>query len=385
MTFELTTTTPLNLTALSAPKTVRIRLLCHEPTVSTGDVVRAGTLVAISSKPDVGHMHSSITGTVTETSGGYIIIEKGPGESAANPQARDLAGLDGPELASALQELGLDTGGLTKAEILIVNGVPPEPGITAYSQILQDFQSELIEGLTLAQKLVKPKKTFLALAQGSGLGLNSVPVFGVRPIFPNGLDPMVVKAVTGRENPEGVTVIDMLELFHLGRAATTGLPITETIVSVGNDNYKALTGTPVGMLLEAAGLNAENGDRVVMGGPLQGCASESLDQGLDKKTCALALVRQGSHPPVTDAPCISCGECVLICPSRIRPDLISRCAEFKLFERARGYHLDACMECGLCGYVCPSRRPVLQYIRLAKHELDLLDAAKKDQEKGGEQ
>ena len=36
-------------------------------------------------------------------------------------------------------------------------------------------------------------------------------------------------------------------------------------------------------------------------------------------------------------------------------------------------HLDVykrqCLECGLCGYVCIARRPVLQYIRLAKRKL----------------
>ena len=51
--------------------------------------------------------------------------------------------------------------------------------------------------------------------------------------------------------------------------------------------------------------------------------------------------------------------------------MLSRYAEFARYDKCVKEHIDACMECGLCGYVCLARRPVLQYIRLAKHKLAL--------------
>jgi electron transport complex protein RnfC len=54
--------------------------------------------------------------------------------------------------------------------------------------------------------------------------------------------------------------------------------------------------------------------------------------------------------------------------------MLSRYAEFALFEETRPRHIAACVECGLCTYVCPANRPVLQYIRLAKHKLEEQDA-----------
>ena len=42
--------------------------------------------------------------------------------------------------------------------------------------------------------------------------------------------------------------------------------------------------------------------------------------------------------------------------------------------------MEQCLECGLCGYVCIARRPVLQYIRLAKHKLADADAARRLEE-----
>ena len=79
--------------------------------------------------------------------------------------------------------------------------------------------------------------------------------------------------------------------------------------------------------------------------------------------------------------CINCGACVLICPARLSPSMLSRNAEFALHERCRDEHVDCCLECGLCGYVCIARRPVLQYIRLAKHKLAQADEARRLKER----
>ena len=46
-----------------------------------------------------------------------------------------------------------------------------------------------------------------------------------------------------------------------------------------------------------------------------------------------------------------------------------------LFSIARKYGLDACFECCLCGYYFVGRRPMLQYIRLAKEELSAMELA----------
>ena len=69
--------------------------------------------------------------------------------------------------------------------------------------------------------------------------------------------------------------------------------------------------------------------------------------------------------------CVACGSCSAICPARLRPDMLSRYAEFGLHDRCYDEYITSCLECGLCGYVCIARRPVLQYIRLAKEKLGL--------------
>jgi electron transport complex protein RnfC len=56
------------------------------------------------------------------------------------------------------------------------------------------------------------------------------------------------------------------------------------------------------------------------------------------------------------------------------PNLITRYVEFRQFDQCSDQSIDVCMECGLCAYYCPARRPMLQLIRLGKHQIALKEA-----------
>jgi electron transport complex protein RnfC len=189
------------------------------------------------------------------------------------------------------------------------------------------------------------------------------------------LNPLVIKALTGKESADGVTMVSVMELYAVGRVVETGLPLTETVLTVGNAAYRVKVGTPIAAVLAQAGVAPAPCDRVVVGGPLRGRAVASADAGVSKDDYALLAVPLAAYPPVTDLPCINCGECVLVCPSRIMPGFVTRFVEFKLYDKAQEFHLEACMECGLCGYVCTARRPLMQFIRLGKKTLEIQASA----------
>ena len=125
------------------------------------------------------------------------------------------------------------------------------------------------------------------------------------------------------------------------------------------------------MVLEHAGVAAAPLDRVVVGGPMRGRAVPSLAAGVSKDDYSLLVVPHAAFPPVTDKACINCGECTLVCPSRIMPGLVARYVEFEMYDKAGEFRIDTCMDCGLCGYVCTARRPVLQLLRLGKEVLKI--------------
>ena len=370
--FRLSTELQGQAARLRAPAAVRLPLFCHQPVVSSGEAVAKGQLVAEAMDPGLAGVHASVAGTVAgiEPDAVEIVAE---GDACVEPT--DISNISGPELGETLHAMGAATTRLIPSRTLIINAMPPEPGTTFVEQLLRDHRDVLAAGLDAVRRVVRPVEVFLALIQGDTARFGNCTVKHLPPVHPAGLDPMVHKAVTGLERPRNTVIVSALALYHIGLVVETGLPLTETILTVGGQNVLAPIGASARDLLEHAGISALDGGRVVFGGPFRGQALHSLSQGLPADAGALLFFPSGSAAPVADAPCLDCGECVRRCPARIRPGELSRMAEFRLYERARDNHLHACIDCGICGYWCPSRRPILQYLRLARQELALMELA----------
>ncbi|EGJ50030.1 electron transport complex protein RnfC [Desulfocurvibacter africanus] len=352
--------------ALPAPVRACVPLAGHAPRVSCGQAVTKGQLVAEALEPGLGDAHAPVAGKVDLVDKWNVCVVA-QGEARAEPV--DLAALEGGTLRAVLRSLGVDIAPLAVINTLVINGLNSESGVTSAELLLRDFAPTLQAGLDLARRVMGASVCVLALRQGVAASLAGCDTRSVPAVYPQTLDPLVIKAVTGKENPEGVAALSVHELFCLGQVAETGLPCDRTVLTVGERNFLVVVGTPVSEVLAAAGLDARDGDRVVLDGLFRGFTARSLGQGVDKGVYGLSVVPAGAHAPVTDAPCMECGKCVRICPSRVDPGLLSGCAEFGLLKQAVDNYIDACMECGLCAYVCPTHRPVLQYIRLAKQQL----------------
>lgn len=357
------------------PQEVRVPLRGRRPLVGPGDAVAEGSPVGEPADPLRPWAHSPLAGEVRDVVDDQVIVRSGPSAvPAPKPVDLDVPGRDA--LAETLARCGVDVTSLAPARQLIVNACPPEPGVTLTGRLLRDYRDTLSRGLQLARALVSPTKVSVAGPDVDASAFGNCEVVRIKPRYPLNLAPLVCKAVTGRERAGDVTVVDLFQLVALGRVRETGRPVTDVLVSVQGRNVLARVGTPLAELLAAAELRPEDGDRVAIGGVLRGEAAHRLDQPLTRDIHLLSLIPAGSHPPVRDAACLNCGLCARHCPARIFPGELSMCAEAGLFERARQGHVEACFECGICGYVCPARRPLLQYLQLAKSELRLLDAAR---------
>jgi len=350
------------------PDEVHIPLKGHIPKIERKKKVLQGARIAEHPEGYAGDIHASLSGKVKDITPASISIKTDTEDLQTEPV--DISGIDpGKELVFALKSLGVDTNNLVRAKTLIINGFNPEPGISVYDHLLRDHQDTLERGLELVRKLISPTSTILAVPGRSTAYLSGCMTFHIKTFYPNSLNRVVVKSVTGFDKPENVAIVSIPQLYFIGKIVETGLPLTETIITIGKINYRVKIGTPIRVILEYAGISVQPGDRVVLGGPFRGNAVYSLDQGVDKDAYGILVIPKGTFLPVTDAPCLNCGECVLKCPARIMPNIISRMAEFGLFEKTIKYGIDSCLECGLCTYFCTARRPVLQYIRLAKDEL----------------
>jgi electron transport complex protein RnfC len=192
---------------------------------------------------------------------------------------------------------------------------------------------------------------------------------------------MVLHHLTGRLPDEkgmasmGVHLLRAEAVAAIGQAFSSGsLPVEKTVTVIGKQGTKHLArarmGTPVGKLLSTFGIEVNDQDKIIFGGPMTGNAiySEALPIGPD--TDAILVQDKSVIPLYSDYPCINCGDCVRICPANVPVNLLVRFLEAGQYaEGADLYDLYSCIECGLCSYVCVSRIPIFQYIKLAKYEL----------------
>ncbi|WP_290924164.1 4Fe-4S dicluster domain-containing protein [Halodesulfovibrio sp.] len=368
----------------SVPFEVRIPLNGHgKKSVKKKAEVYPGLLVADHKNAKIGDMHCGITGVVTEVSDSYVIVKaqdlaapaegEEPKPTSVDPVSLDA--LEGEELQAALKGLGVDIRPLIKrCELLIINALNPEPGITYAESMLVHAKGTINAGMEMLKRLSPATRSVVALPTGSNAAFDDSDIAFINPQYPNSLNELVVANITGKESMKGVNVIDLHTLYNLGAVAESGMPLTHTVVCVEGKNIVAAIGTPVGALLKDASIEVADGDTVIMGGPMRGVATGDLNKGISKETNALFVMPSGATAPISDHACFSCGACIQHCPSRIQPNMISRYVEFNELDFCRQENISACMECGLCTYYCPARRPMLQYIRLGKHKIALEEA-----------
>jgi electron transport complex protein RnfC len=231
------------------------------------------------------------------------------------------------------------------------------------------------------------KNIMRTLREFSGIDL----VDSAPELYPDNLPELLVKKYFNREVPMNGTAADVdvavvraetvVAAIH---AVRDGKPHTHKIVSVTGSGvyWPRLLSVPIGMtigdVVAACGGLKTGVEYLVVGGPLRGWANYDKNVPVTHETDAIIALPNGNGKLPAETPCINCGDCVQACPVNLQPNLLSRFCEFNQYEGAAAAGLDACIECGMCGYVCPALRPMLQFLRTAKHEI--AEAARKQAE-----
>lgn len=389
MKLRLNTSVEIKDTLQEVPTPLRVRIPLeskHKPVVKKKQILGRGQVIAENPTKGaygIGFVHSSIDGIVEDILPDAIVIGPVPapkeGEEPVSPPqtepCNELDSLENEDLCRKLLELGVDTSRFHASRTLIINGLNPEPGVVVSEQLINDAQEVLKAGLQVLERAIKPGTVKLVVANGKQFSLHGCTTVNASDVYPATIDPLVVYAATGAERPDNVDVISISTLYRIGLVATTKLPLMEAVVSVGEKVYRVPAGMTVQDLLDAAGVAYGTDWNLALNGPMRGVALSDLGVGIAPTCTAVTLVQAGLYPPVQPNPCINCGECVLVCPARIHPGMLSRYAEFNMFESTQSQHVGACFECGMCTFVCPASRPVMQYLLLAKKQLAAQDEA----------
>jgi len=255
-------------------------------------------------------------------------------------------------------------------------------------------------GTAILQKALGVKKVFIGIENNKPKAIEhltklaknfeGIEVVSLQVKYPQGAEKQLIAALTGREVPSGKLPIDIgcvvcniCTAHATYEAVQKNKPLIERLVTVTGlhvekpADFFVRIGTPISMLLEAAGGIPANTGKIINGGPMMGKALFSLDTAVTKGTSALLLMNENDAHRCEPANCIRCSKCVQACPMGLEPYLLAALVENTNYERAENENIMDCMECGSCLFTCPSYRPLLDCIRVGKYNVRVLQSKRK--------
>ena len=300
-----------------------------------------------------------------------------------------IAGMGGAGFPSVVK-LGVKPD--QKIKTLILNAVECEPYITADDRLMRERADDIVQGLQIIAWLIEPEEILIGIEDNKPHAVAAmqkattdanIDVVVVPTKYPSGGEKQLIRLLTGKEVRSGGIPADVGVVCHntgtayaIKRAIVDGEPLISRITTLTGDcvadkgNYEVLVGTPVGWLLQQAGVKATDLHRLIMGGPMMGFAVHNMAVPVVKTTnCLLVPTTKEFPDPVPEQPCIRCGSCAQVCPVNLLPQQLYWFAKTKEFDKAAHFNLADCIECGACSYVCPSNIPLVQYYRFAKGEI----------------
>ena len=274
-----------------------------------------------------------------------------------------------------------------KINTIIITCIDTDLLATTSQYVASKFSNEIKEGAQILKKLTKVPKLCIAVPEESGLKekFDTMQVFETSIRYPSNSPALILKEHLNVILPAGKTPEDVGVCFvsaeaaaSLARAYQTKTASFEKYLTIvgkeGNkQRVKASIGTSLGKIFKALNIHISNEDRIVIGCPMQGIATYTLNHPVQPDMDTVMIQDKDIIPQLSDNACINCGKCVQICPANIPVNILVRYLEADKYEEAADrYDLESCIGCGLCAYVCIAKIPLYQYIKLGKHELSAL-------------
>ncbi len=415
-------TKDLPLRPARTPKFVAVSFSQHigkpaTPLVKIGERVLRGQCIADSSGYVSAAAHSSVSGTAKGVVQlrhplGFLVdalkIEN-DGLDEWHPDAvreRDVDALSADEIRTIVQTSGIvGMGGATfpthvklsppkekPIDTLVLNGAECEPYLTADDRLMSEKPDEIMRGAVLFAKAVGAENIIVGMENNKPRALEAMresvkrlgikaEVVGLPVMYPQGAEKQLIYALLKRTVPSGGLPMDVGVLVHnvascyAGyEACRYGHPLTERVVTVTGPaitkpaNLWVRIGTMAEDLLEECGFDASCAHKLITGGPMMGMPMRDTDWSTVKGTNGILVL---CDPAAYDHnPCIRCSRCIDACPMGLMPCELSNYGEAGLLAEADQANAKDCIECGCCSYVCPSKRPIVQWIRMEKAEIN---------------
>ncbi len=271
-------------------------------------------------------------------------------------------------------------------DCVIVNCAECEPYLTSDYRKMIEEPEKLIRGLAIELSLFPGANGYLAVEDNKpdcirilrekARKFDNIFVRPLKTKYPQGSERQLIYATTGRKinskklpADAGCIVNNVDTVIAIHNAVDMGRPLYERIVTVTGDavknpqNFKVRTGTLYSTLLEAAGGFKTEPEKIISGGPMMGFAMFDIEVPVAKSSSALLCLTKDEVSANEPSPCINCGRCTEVCPSRLVPSRLADISDNFDEESFLAMNGLECVECGSCSYVCPAKKQLAQSIK----------------------
>lgn len=276
---------------------------------------------------------------------------------------------------------------------LLINAAECEPYITCDDRLIRERASDIIDGIRILAHALEVEHCIIAIEDNKPEALlalqaaldphDQIELFTVPTLYPSGGERQLIFLLTGKEVPSGGLPLDLgIVCVNVGtawavyNALRNVQPLISRIVTITGEgvhkpgNFEARIGTPISVLIEAAGGYTEKVKHLFLGGPMMGISLPSDELPVVKASnCVIAAAEGEFRHQQAAMPCIRCSFCVHKCPVNLLPQELYWHSRAREYDKADKLHVFDCIECGICADVCPSHIPLVDYFRHAKSAL----------------
>lgn len=375
--------------------------------VSEGDYVKMGQIIGQKAGTISANVHSSVSGTVISIeervqSGNNevlcVVIENdGKNQLESDiPYKGQSSNLTSDQIADCAEHAGIvGLGGATfpthvklspREEIhtIIFNSAECEPLLMADEAMMFYYGDLFLEGCIATIKATGAEKGIIGIEADKAHAIEhlksisqdypEVEVKVVPSRYPQGATETLIKALTGKEPPVGVSsrkmgiiIINVATVIAIAESLNPGYPLIHRICSVVGDvgkpqNILFPLGTRAGDVIDFCGGFKGVPSKVIMGGLMMGKTLTTVESSLTKAANGLVVINEEHDSEYEESPCIRCGRCVYVCPMKLLPHQLDKYGRLKRWDRVEKLKIEACINCGCCTYICPAKRKLAETI-----------------------
>ncbi len=403
------------------PDEVDVLLVQHfgapcSPLVKKKATVSEGDLIGQVENGLGADIHASVSGTVKEVgfSASPVSVQAPSVTIKRDPEAEpraytptDWKSLSRDELLKRIKDAGIvGIGGAgfpthvklapppeAKVDTLILNGAECEPYLTTDHRLMVERPDDILEGARIILAVLGIQDCHIGIESNKSDAIEGlrkkahdqssnnyhISVDALQVKYPQGSEKQLIESITGRRVPGfglpfdvGTIVQNVGTAKSVYDAVVLNKPLYEKVLTISGKgierpaNLKVRIGTRLNDIVSYLGGTKPDLSKVVLGGPMMGFSISTLDVPITKTTSGVLFLTEEEIDARPYSNCIRCGWCLDACPMGLSPNEIGIYVEAGRAEDTAQFGLFECFECGCCAFVCPAKRPLVQFIRLAK-------------------